>query len=74
MSPVNCFVYRFVYVLLTDFLRFPIAAEASFGDIAKIISTQFKALPEGERKKWDAKAATDKERYVAQMADYQTTL
>jgi hypothetical protein len=48
--------------------------DASFGDIAKIISAQFKALPEAERKKWDAKAATDKERYTSQMSDYQATL
>lgn len=41
--------------------------EASFGDLAKIISAQFKALPASERAKWDAKAVTDKERYVAEM-------
>lgn len=41
--------------------------DASFGDIAKIISTQFKALPEKERAKWDAKAVADKERYQAEM-------
>jgi len=42
--------------------------EATFGDIAKIISVQFKALPEKERAKWDVKAAADKERYQAEMA------
>ena len=41
--------------------------DASFGDIAKIISAQFKALPEKERAKWEAKAAADKERYQAEM-------
>lgn len=42
--------------------------DASFGDIAKLISAQFKALPEKERAEWDAKAASDKERYQAEMA------
>jgi hypothetical protein len=41
--------------------------DATFGDIAKIISTQFKALDEEERAKWDVKAAADKQRYQQEM-------
>jgi HMG (high mobility group) box len=41
--------------------------EASFGDIARIISSQFKALPAKERAKWDKKAADDKSRYQREM-------
>ena len=44
--------------------------DSSFGDIARIISTQFKALSEKERKKWEKKAADDKERYQHQMENY----
>lgn len=44
--------------------------DASFGDIARIISEQFKTLPDKEKKKWDKKAADDKERYQREMADY----
>lgn len=38
--------------------------DASFGDIAKIISQQFKALSPKERAMWDTKAVSDKERYT----------
>ena len=44
--------------------------EAAFGDIAKIISKQYKALSDKERKKWEKKAAEDKERYQREMAEY----
>lgn len=45
--------------------------EASFGDIARIISAKYKALDvDTERKDWDAKAAADKVRYQAQMEVY----
>lgn len=44
--------------------------DASFGDIARIISEQFKTLPDKEKKKWDKKAVEDKERYQAQLAEY----
>lgn len=44
--------------------------DASFGDIAKIISQQFKALSEKERAKWDAKAVADKTRYQDEMEGY----
>mmetsp|Transcript_5702 Transcript_5702/g.8270 ORF Transcript_5702/g.8270 Transcript_5702/m.8270 type:complete len:218 (-) Transcript_5702:103-756(-) len=45
--------------------------DASFGDIAKIISSRFKQLTAKEKKKWDDKAATDKVRYQREMADYE---
>lgn len=45
--------------------------EASFGDIARIISAKYKALDvDTERKEWDDKAAADKVRYQAQMEVY----
>lgn len=44
--------------------------EATFGGIARLISAQFKALPEKENKKWQKKAVEDKERYQTQMAAY----
>ncbi|CAB9528317.1 group protein B1 [Seminavis robusta] len=44
--------------------------EASFGDIARIISAQFKALTPKERSKWDQKAADDKVRYQREMEAY----
>jgi hypothetical protein len=44
--------------------------EASFGDIARIISAQFKALGTKDRAKWDKKAADDKIRYQREMAVY----
>lgn len=45
--------------------------EASFGDIARLISQRFKSLSASERKIWDAKAAEDKERYARQMSEFQ---
>jgi high mobility group protein B2 len=44
--------------------------EASFGEIARIISAQFKGLSDKDKKKWEKKAAEDKERYQREMADY----
>jgi hypothetical protein len=44
--------------------------EASFGDIARLISQKFKALTPKERKVWDEKAVADKERYTREMVDY----
>jgi hypothetical protein len=44
--------------------------EASFGDIARIISSNFKALSAKERKVWDDRAVADKARYDREMADY----
>jgi high mobility group protein B2 len=44
--------------------------DASFGDIARLISEKFKNLSEKERKIWDNKAAADKERYNAEIAEY----
>lgn len=44
--------------------------EAAFGDIARIISAQYKALKPGERENWDTKAAADKVRYQREMEAY----
>jgi len=44
--------------------------DASFGDIAKLVSQKFKSLSEKERKKWDKKAAKDKLRYEEEMRHY----
>lgn len=44
--------------------------ELKFGDIARVISAQFKALTGDERAEYDEKAATDKVRYQNQMAKY----
>jgi len=48
--------------------------EASFGEIAKITSADFKALSDKERKKWDKKAEKDKVRYQEAMVVYNATL
>ena len=45
-------------------------ADAKFGDIAKTMSAEFKALNETERKRWDQLAANDKTRYLAEMENY----
>ena len=47
--------------------------DASFGDVARLISEQFKGLPDKERKKWDKRAAEDKERYQRELAEYNGT-
>jgi hypothetical protein len=44
--------------------------DASFGDIARIISNRFKNLSAKERKIWDEAAAADKERYLQEMEEY----
>jgi HMG (high mobility group) box len=44
--------------------------DAAFGDIARIISAQFKELSDKEKKKWEKKAAEDKDRYQREMADF----
>lgn len=44
--------------------------DATFGGLAKIISVEFKALSDKERKKWDKKAVKDKERYDEAMKVY----
>lgn len=48
--------------------------EASFGDIARMISANFKALPDEERKEWDEKAAADKVRYEQEMTAYRESM
>lgn len=45
--------------------------EAKFGDIAKIISAQYKELSEAELAGWQKKADADKARYHAEMEEYQ---
>ena len=44
--------------------------EASFGEVARLISAKFKELPADERAIWDEKAEKDKARYQAEMAAY----
>jgi hypothetical protein len=44
--------------------------DLAFGEVAKVISVNFKALPAEERAYWDEKAAADKERYQKEMAAY----
>jgi hypothetical protein len=44
--------------------------DASFGDIARLISSQFKNLTDKERKVWDDKATADKVRYDREMGSY----
>jgi len=46
--------------------------EASFGDIARIISAKYKTLTESESKYWAGKAAEDKERYQREMDAYRS--
>lgn len=42
----------------------------SFGDLARLISSEFKALPDDEKEEWQKKAAKDKKRYEEQMKTY----
>jgi HMG (high mobility group) box len=44
--------------------------KASFGDVARLISEQFKLLSDKEKKYWDKRAAEDKERYNREMEAY----
>lgn len=44
--------------------------EASFGDIARILSAQYKALTEKQMKQWTKKAEQDKCRYQEEMKHY----
>jgi len=44
--------------------------DASFGDVARILSAQYKALSEKEMKKWVKKAEQDKIRYQEEMKHY----
>merc|ERR1719375_1860971 len=44
--------------------------EASFGDVARILSSQYKALSEKDMKKWVKKAEQDKIRYQEEMKHY----
>ena len=44
--------------------------EAKMTDITKLASAQWKAMSPSDRAPWDAKAATDKERYAKEMSTY----
>lgn len=44
--------------------------DASFGDIARLISSKFKELSEEEKAAWQEKADKDKVRYQREMAAY----
>ena len=45
-----------------------------FGDVAKIISKEFKQLDEAERNKWNDAALQDKERYLREKEIYEAGL
>jgi len=45
--------------------------DARFGDIAKLLSVEFKAIDAEERSRYDELAVQDKERYLAEMEDYE---
>jgi len=65
------------YFLYSTFIRSTVKEEnpsASFGDIARIISAQYKGLPDKEKKKWEKKAGEDKERYQKEMVKYNAWL
>jgi len=44
--------------------------DIAFGQVAKTLSIEFKAITPKERTKWDKKAAKDKERYLEEMTHY----
>ncbi len=61
------------YFLYSNAVRETVRTEnpdASFGDIAKIISAQYKELPEKELAIYKRKAEEDKERYQREMKVY----
>lgn len=45
--------------------------DLTFGEIAKVISVNWKALSDQQRAVWDEKAATDKVRFQKELAEYQ---
>jgi len=45
-------------------------AKTKFGELARLLSARWSALPEEDRKVWDAKAAVDRQRYEAEMQTY----
>ena len=48
--------------------------DASFGDIARILSGKFKTMSAKEKKKWDTAAEKDKARYEKEMEKYNKTI
>jgi len=62
------------YILYSNNVRSSVSTanpEAKFGDIARLISKQFKSLDDDERAKWDELARLDKERYRSEMENYE---
>ena len=47
--------------------------DADFGQIARLLSAKFNALPEKDRDHWKAKAEEDKVRYEKEMETYRKT-
>ena len=45
----------------------------TFGEISKVVSTNWKALSDQERAIWDEKAAADKVRYQNELSEYETS-
>mmetsp|Transcript_34893 Transcript_34893/g.74427 ORF Transcript_34893/g.74427 Transcript_34893/m.74427 type:complete len:1789 (-) Transcript_34893:188-5554(-) len=61
------------YILYSNATRNEVRAanpNASFGEMAQILSKNFKALSSEERASWDERAAEDKERYQKEMSGY----
>jgi len=61
------------YFLFSIDARPKIKAEnpnASFGEIARMISDRFKKLSAKEKKYWEERAAADKARYTREMEEY----
>jgi hypothetical protein len=61
------------YILYGNAVRTKLKAEnpdISFGDLTRRIVADYKALSPEERKKWDDKAAKERERYQEEMAAY----
>eukprot|EP00586_Coscinodiscus_wailesii_P004416 CAMPEP_0172483482 /NCGR_PEP_ID=MMETSP1066-20121228/10494_1 /TAXON_ID=671091 /ORGANISM="Coscinodiscus wailesii, Strain CCMP2513" /LENGTH=946 /DNA_ID=CAMNT_0013247383 /DNA_START=94 /DNA_END=2934 /DNA_ORIENTATION=- len=45
--------------------------DASFGELGKLMGEEFKKLSPEERKKWDDKAESEKQRYIRAMKEYE---
>ncbi|KAL7537065.1 hypothetical protein ACHAXR_011457 [Thalassiosira sp. AJA248-18] len=64
------------YILYSNATRSDVRVanpDAQFGDIARLLSANFKSLTSEERAPWDEKATSDKARYQKEMADYSAT-
>jgi len=69
-APKNAMSAYFLYSIATRSKVKEENPDATFGDIARIISSNFKALTDEQRAKWDRKAEVDKERYTEEMSNY----